>query len=139
MVKSNFRKVLVVDDFELARHMILRALTDLGYVEVFEAKNGAEAQQVLREAAGSGKPFHLVFTDIHMPEVDGLELLRRNATEPQAFGSPSFVMVTAEIELHCITEAIKLGALDYVRKPVSVSDMKRKIEDVEKKVFKAAV
>lgn len=136
--KTSTRKVLVVDDFELARHMVLRALEGLGYVGVIEAKNGAEAEKILREAAGAGKPFHLVFTDIHMPEVDGLELLRRSVGDPLAFGSPSFVMVTAEIEQHFITEAIKLGALDYVRKPVNVGYLKRKIEAVEKKAFTAA-
>jgi CheY-like chemotaxis protein len=63
-------RVLLVDDEPLQRLLLMRALEPLG-VEVSEPRNGREALDLFKE-----KPYHLVFTDLHMPLMDGLELTR---------------------------------------------------------------
>ncbi len=133
-MSGSFGKILVVDDHESARQLILRTLKALGYSNITEAVSGEDAEAALREGTGKHEPFDLVFSDIHMAGITGLELLRRCGSDPAICGGAKFVMVTAEVELHCITEALKLGALDYIKKPVNASDLKRKIEGIARRI-----
>ena len=103
---------LVVDDSRAIRTILSKTLRELGF-EVCEAANGKEALEVIQ----AGKTaLTLILLDWNMPEMDGLELLKRLRQNPE-FSSLVVVMVTAETELDHIAEALEAGANEYVMKP----------------------
>ena len=105
-------KALVVDDSKAMRMLLTKILASLGY-EVLEAAGGKEALQVI-EAEKSGVA--LILLDWNMPEMNGLELLKRLRQNP-ALSSPVVVMVTTETEMSHMAAALEAGANEYVMKP----------------------
>src|SRR4051812_43168740 len=99
--------LLIVDDEELILEILLEALTPL-HVECHTATNGREALAFLAKT----RP-HAVLSDIHMPEMDGFELLA-NAT---ALGvEVPFVFLTGYGDKEKAITALRLGALDFLEK-----------------------
>jgi two-component system chemotaxis response regulator CheY len=105
-------KALVVDDSRAVRMILARTLKELGY-EVREASNGREALEVIEAEKSAVK---LVLADWNMPEINGLELLKRLRQDPE-LSSLVVVMVTTETELDQMTAALEAGANEYVMKP----------------------
>ena len=104
--------VLVVDDSRAIRTILSKTLRELGF-EVREAANGKEALEVIQAEKTA---VTLILVDWNMPEMNGLELLKRLRQNPE-FSSLVVVMVTAETELDHIAEALAAGANEYVMKP----------------------
>jgi putative two-component system response regulator len=102
-------KILTVDDEEMIRETIASYLENRGF-EVFQAKNGREGLEVFT----AEKP-DLLLVDLRMPEMDGLEVLARVTVESPE--TPAIVVSGTGI-LKDAVEAIKLGAWDYVIKPI---------------------
>ena len=102
-------RLLVVDDEEGVREFLAEALQRDGH-DVTQAADGHEAQRLLRERA-----FDLLLTDLRMPGPDGLELLREvRASQPEL----EVILLTAHGTVGSAVEAMKLGAHDYLQKPV---------------------
>jgi two-component system, chemotaxis family, chemotaxis protein CheY len=116
-------KALVVDDSKAIRMLLVRALKQIGY-EVQEAANGREALEII-EAGNSG--IKLVLADWNMPEMNGLDLLKRLRQNP-ALSSLAVVMVTTETEIEQIAEAIEAGANEYVMKPFTQDILVEKLQ-----------
>jgi CheY-like chemotaxis protein len=105
------RKILVVDDEPVICRLFSRILTDKGY-EVDRAANGLEAVKKAKE-----EDFDLVFLDIVMPKMDGLETCRAlKALKPDL---PIVIMTGYAVE-EKIHEALRLGAIECVRKPFDI-------------------
>lgn len=102
--------ILVVDDLEANRSLLSRRLVKQGYT-VALAANGVEALALLHE-----RHFDLILLDILMPEMDGMEVLRRTKADPDLAHIP-VLMLTALDELDSVVRCIKLGADDYLPKP----------------------
>ncbi len=100
--------VLIVDDEKNLCRILSKILSDEGY-EVSVAYSGAEALQVLVDES-----IEVVLTDIRMPEMDGIELLRRIKKEEP---SPAVIMMTAYPSIDGVVQAMKAGAYDYIQKP----------------------
>jgi two-component system response regulator AtoC len=125
--------VLVVDDEKTFRMVAETALAAEGY-EVHTAASGREALQIFAE-----HPPDLVVLDRNLPDTDGLQLLSRFARpqeDPEAppgeLGSPPFepplvIMATAYGEIEHAVQALKLGAHDYLTKPLSLPELSHKI------------
>jgi DNA-binding NtrC family response regulator len=108
-------RILIVDDEEGLRRLLVRVLTKAGY-EATAVSGGGEA---LRQVAG--EPFDLVITDIKMPEMDGLHLLR----ELKAFDpSLPIIVMTAYGTVENAVQALRAGAYDYVAKPFEIDELK---------------
>ena len=103
---------LVVDDSRAIRTILSKTLMELGF-EVREAANGKEALEVIQAEKTA---VTLILVDWNMPEMNGLDLLKRLRQNPE-FSSLVVVMVTAETELDHIAEALEAGANEYVMKP----------------------
>lgn len=103
--------ILVVDDIETNRQLLGQQLLRRGY-RVASAEGGAQALSMLAE-----QDFDLVLLDIRMPDMDGLEVLRRIRASHSMLSLP-VIMVTAEDQETSIVEALKLGANDYLVKPL---------------------
>jgi len=104
-------RALVVDDSTAIRSYLRKILTPYGF-EVLEAKNGREGLQQLREQSG----IDLVLLDWNMPVMNGIDLLRLIRSEPN-LSSVCVMMVTTENDLHEISQALEMGANEYVMKP----------------------
>ena len=103
------KNILICDDAAFMRMMIKDILTKNGYNVAGEAENGAKAVEKYAEL----KP-DLVLMDITMPEMDGIEALKKiKASDPSA----SVIMCSAMGQYEKIMEAIQAGAKDFVVKP----------------------
>jgi DNA-binding response OmpR family regulator len=105
------KRVLVVDDEEHIRRVMRMTLEAAGY-EVGEAPDGLRGL----EAFGDGSAWDAILLDQRMPGIDGLETLRR-MKERRA--DARVVMITAYASIELAVDAMKLGALDFVRKPTT--------------------
>ncbi len=95
----------------------------MGY-EVCEAANGREALAAIET---EGTAVSLVLTDWNMPEMNGLELVKRLRQNPE-LASLRVVMVTTETELDHMVLALDAGADEYVMKPFTKNILKEKLE-----------
>jgi DNA-binding response OmpR family regulator len=105
------KRILIVDDEEHIRRMTRLALETAGY-EACEAADGFEGL----DAFGDGAAWDAVLLDQKMPGLDGLETLRR--IKERASGA-RVIMVTAFASIELAVDAMKLGASDFVRKPMT--------------------
>ncbi len=113
--------ILVVDDEEGLRAFLRAALTRSGY-EVETLKSGAEA---IRRLDSEQRMPDLVITDLAMPGVDGLEVMRHIKTLPVP---PAVLMITAFASTDTAVEAMALGAADYLIKPFKVDELRIVVE-----------
>jgi CheY-like chemotaxis protein len=111
-------RVLVVDDEPDAVELLQEFLTGKGY-EVLTAANGNEALQKLK----AERP-HLILLDVRMPGMNGLEALRRIREIDREVG---VIMVTAVNEEETGREALRLGAFDYIVKPLDLAYLERSL------------
>ncbi len=116
-------KALIVDDSRTIRLILRRILVEMGY-EVCEAANGREALAAIETEGGT---VSLVLTDWNMPEMDGLEFVKRLRHNPE-LASLRVVMVTTETELDHMVLALDAGANEYVMKPFTKDILKEKLE-----------
>jgi putative nucleotidyltransferase with HDIG domain len=107
-------RILIIDDEEVICSIFARRLTKEGYACV-TANNGREALRYFYK-----HPFSLIISDIKMPEMDGLELLKRvKATNPNMM----VIVVTAFPDIDLAVEAMRLGAYDFIIKPADLDLM----------------
>jgi putative nucleotidyltransferase with HDIG domain len=114
------KKILIVDDYSPTRQLIHDALNHAGDYEISEAENGAEAaDQCYRNT------FDLVISDIMMPGVGGMELLKRlREISPDT----SVIMMTAHPAVDLTVSAMKKGAVDFLKKPFDIDNLLYKVK-----------
>lgn len=130
-------RFLIVDDFSTMRKIIKKTLVELGYTSVEEAANGVQAWEMIEAKKKENSPYQFIISDWNMPEMSGLDLLKKFKADPVNKQVP-FLMATAESEQSQIVEAIKSGCDDYVVKPFSPQIIKDKIAKVHEKYSKKA-
>ncbi|MEK7406274.1 MAG: response regulator [Acidobacteriota bacterium] len=118
-------RILIIDDEEAARYGIARALASQGYL-LEQAEDGTTAL----EKIGAFRP-DVVVSDINMPGIDGISLLRHVNRQPEP---PLVVLVTAYGSEEMAVEALRAGAHNYLPKPFEVEELRFVIAGaVEKK------
>jgi two-component system chemotaxis response regulator CheY len=115
--------VLVVDDSAAIRKIMQRVLRQTGMAigAIHEAGDGQEALAVMAR-----HPVNLVLSDINMPKMDGLQLLA-SIKMSAVWHSIPVVMITTEGGEAKVSEAVRLGAAGYVRKPFTADQIKEKL------------
>ena len=113
-VRAGGARVLIVDDEEVIRDSLREYLSDEG-VACETRASGAEALSAL-----SHEDYALVVTDLRMPEMDGLELIRRGR---EISADTLFMVLTAFGSLETAIEAMRVGAVDYLQKPIVLPDL----------------
>jgi len=101
-------RILVVDDEDIVRTSCSRTLSPEGY-EIRLAQNGVEGLKMASE-----ERFDLVLTDLKMPDMDGIEVLR---IIKEKWPETAVIIVTGYQTVDTAVKAIKLGAYDYIEKP----------------------
>ena len=105
-------------------------LSELGIGRVQSTSNPKTALQLLKEPVA--KPFDIFVCDWKMPEMSGIELLRR----VRALGmSTQFVMLTGNATPEAVSEAVELGVDAYIAKPFTAEQVQQKITTVAKRVL----
>jgi DNA-binding response OmpR family regulator len=121
-------RVLIIDDEENIRQMLCLTLETAGY-EVAEAEDGIEAFAIL----GGDSAWNVVLLDQRLPVMEGTEVLRRlKVLAPQA----CVVMMTAFASVELAVQAMKLGATDFLRKPMTPEVVRNAVAAALKKVSK---
>jgi two-component system chemotaxis response regulator CheY len=105
-------KVLIVDDDVVSRMMLMHMIDGAGSYDVLEAEDGEEAW---RQLDGGARPA-ILFCDLRMPRLSGMELLARVKADGRFTGLP-FVLVSAAADGATMEQAIGLGADGYIVKP----------------------
>ena len=115
--------VLIVDDSAAIRKILQRILrqADVRIGEVWEAGNGVEALEMMRS-----RPVGLILSDVNMPDMDGLALLREVRASPE-WKSVPFLLITTDGSQNKVLEAVSLGAAGYVKKPFTAEQIKEKL------------
>jgi DNA-binding NtrC family response regulator len=113
--------ILVVDDDMVARDLLREALASEGYT-VTTAANGLEALERIRAST-----FHLVITDLAMPGLDGLALLKE---AKRLVPHLQVILLTASREEQALNEALRRGAYVVISKPLGETEILRIIRDV---------
>lgn len=117
-------RILVVDDEEPVRDVLYQGLTKFGY-RVALAKSGEEALGTF--TSGS---FDIVITDLKMPKMDGLDLIRMiRQKNPEV----AFFVITGYPSLQSAAETLSQGVHDYIIKPFLLSDIHLRIYRVREK------
>ncbi len=116
--------VLVVDDYNTMVRIIRNLLKQIGFQDVDDACNGANALAKLR-----GRKYGLVISDWNMEPMTGYELLKEVRADPGLSKTP-FIMVTAESKTENVIAAKKAGVNNYIVKPFNAQTLKTKIEAV---------
>jgi DNA-binding NtrC family response regulator len=115
--------VLIVDDEPNVRLMLQTTLESVGY-QVIEAEDGhAALERVRREGAGCD----LILLDLRMPKMDGMELLSRLRAEGSVV---PVVILTAHGSIPDAVSAMKLGAIDFLTKPITPEALRRVVAEV---------
>jgi len=122
-------KVLVADDHFLIRQFVLNTLRESKIENVQTVADGNEAIDQVQKAKNENQPYDIVFLDWNMPTVSGLEVLSYFRAKPE-YADTAFVMLTAESEQQNLMKAIKAGATSYIVKPVSPSDLGKKLYEI---------
>lgn len=120
-IERDQTRVLVVDDLEVNRNLLTKQLGRRGYT-VLEADSGPSALEMIEN-----EKFDIVLLDIRMPDMDGLEVLRRIRKTHSPLNLP-VIMVTAEALTEVTVEALQSGANDYLVKPIDITAAVARIE-----------
>jgi two-component system response regulator HydG len=126
-MSSNGVRILIADDDALVRRSMCEVLSFEGYV-CTAVSNGAEAYDRLKEV-----PFDILISDMKMPEMEGLDLLR---SVRASFPAVAVIMVTGYGSVESAVSAMKQGAVDYISKPIIDDEIKMVIRRIidEKRV-----
>ena len=120
MTENNSKQILVVDDEELITDVLLRILIEQGYT-----CKGTTDPCVALDMIGS-EPYDLVLCDIRMPELNGVELMKKaKEIKPDI----DFIMVTAVGIVDMAIKAIRAGACDYITKPFDTEEIIARVDN----------
>lgn len=117
-------KILVVDDFLTMRRIVINLLRQLGFNNVVEAADG---QQALEKVMG--EPIDLIVSDWNMPNMTGLEFLKKVRADENYKKIP-FIMVTAEGKKENVIAAVHAGVSNYIVKPFNAATLREKMTKV---------
>ncbi len=117
-------KAMVVDDQPSLRTLLKTSLHQMGIWQVSECGDGEEAFETLVV-----RPVNLVISDLNMPKLDGLGLLRKVRAEP-SISKTAFIMLTSRAEQNFVRDALQLGVNNYIVKPFNYGALRSKIEAV---------
>jgi two-component system chemotaxis response regulator CheY len=119
-------RILLVDDSSAMRSFVARTLKDLGYTDISMSETSTDALTRIQ-----AEEWGLVLLDWHMPNMDGLELLKHMRTVLN--NKTPVIMLTVEQEREKVALAIRTGADDYIIKPLNRQTLAEKINKIKEK------
>jgi len=127
---GNMIKIIAVDDEDIVLSFIQDALDDDHY-HIRVANNGLTALEMIEK-----DPADLILTDIRMPQMDGIELMKRvRQIRPET----GVIYMTGYANLNSAKDAIKQGAFDYIMKPFELTEIRQAVEKAAKKILEESL
>jgi two-component system chemotaxis response regulator CheY len=117
-------KVMVADDTSVSRMLLVDGLNEIGIKNTVLAADGEQALQLMMSA-----PCHIVFSDMNMPKLNGLQLLKA-LREYTPTRQCCFILVTGKGDRAMIEEGKKYGLNNFLAKPFTTATLKAAIEAV---------
>lgn len=117
-------RILVVDDSATMRRIIKNSLSNLGYVDLLEAEDGAVAWDIMNK-----EEISVLVTDWNMPNMNGLELVTKVRANSK-YAEVPIIMVTTEGGKTEVIKALRAGVNNYIVKPFTPQVLKEKLEAV---------
>jgi two-component system, NtrC family, response regulator AtoC len=114
------KRILIVDDEKLVRWALNQKCVEFGY-QPLEAETGEEAIRALQNES-----LDLVLLDVHLPDMSGIEVLEKLK---QAGETRSIIMMTADPQLDDVKAALRLGAYDFISKPINFEELSVTIQN----------
>lgn len=124
------KKILIVDDIEDNRDLVLLLLEDQGYTDLLTAEDGEVAIQLIKEHPD----INLVLLDIFMPNMNGYEVLEKIKENPATADIP-VIMISAHDKLESVIRCIEAGALDYITKPIEETFLLARVRSTLERKF----
>lgn len=118
-------RILIVDDNKELREILQEYLKGEGHAAE-GAANGREALERHHE-----EPFDLIITDLNMPEISGMELIKSIRKENQ---DTEFVIITGYASMDSAVEAVRIGAFDYIVKPFRMEELQVVVKNARDKI-----
>ena len=118
LLRGDGVRCLVVDDEPRLRQVLVRLMETDGFI-CSEAANGIEALEAVQRNA-----FTLVLSDLRMPRMDGIELLRQLRAR---FPDVAVVMITAVADVEVAVSCLAIGAMDYLTKPFHLEEVRARV------------
>ena len=119
-------KILIVDDDQGTLNALKAGLISYGY-QVLLAQDGHQGLQIIKSLMSSTEPVALLVTDLRMPNMNGLELIRLTR---QIIPGLAVILMTAYGDKHIIEEVKKLDDCGYINKPFSPESLQEMIRKV---------
>jgi two-component system chemotaxis response regulator CheY len=118
-------KALVVDDDIVSRMALIDLLSVYGIFDLVEAEDGEQAWTML---SGGLRPV-ICFCDVRMPRMSGIDLLQQMKRDP-ALAAVPFVLVSSASDRDTVLQAVKLGAVGYILKPLHAADARAHLDKI---------
>ena len=120
------KKILIVEDSDTMRSLIASTIEEMKGFELFEAGNGFEALKAL-----PSQHFDMIITDLNMPDINGLEIIKFVKEHP-TYKSIPLVIVTTRVGEEDRKKGLALGASGYMIKPFEPDDLKKVVRKILK-------
>jgi len=124
--KNDSFRILIVDDNREIRTILEEYLKEEGYL----AEGAADGREALTKHLE--EPFDLIITDLNMPGMTGMELIKEISKNEQTV---EFIIITAYASLDTAIDAVKAGAYDYLVKPFRIEELKVVIKNAKDKIM----
>jgi len=124
MSTTTATRFLIVDDFSTMRRILRNLLAELGFRQVDEATDGRIALELMQS-----NHFDFIISDVHMPNVNGFELLQRIRADVATRDTP-VLLVTGEARKDDFVQAARLGANGIITKPLTKSALEEKVRNI---------
>lgn len=116
-------EILVVDDMKGIRIWLTKSLQQMGFKNITEAGDGVEALSHLQK-----KTFGLIFTDIVMPNMNGIDLIQQMKSDSKLKSLP-VIILSAETDKDMIVKAVNMGVESYIIKPATLPVLQKKMDE----------
>lgn len=125
------KKIFVIDDLNTLRETIVSLLREEGFGKIYQAADGQDAFKKLEELYSREENIDLIFCDINMPNMNGIELLKELKSDDRFVDIP-IVMLSSENEKEIVMEAVMSGASNYILKPFTKVTLRSKLGEIDK-------
>ena len=125
-------RILLVEDIPTMRKIIITMLEQVGFNNIEQASDGELAWKRIEETFRYKREYDLVLSDWNMPQMSGLELLKKIRGD-ERFEKIPFLMVTGQDDQDKIKEAVEAGVTDFIVKPFTQVVLEKKIAKILEK------
>lgn len=121
--------VLIIDDMEASRMLARFCLEELGFTDIHEADDGKHALEYVAESWKNRHPVQLILCDHNMPGITGFQFFRV-LHQTEEFKKIPILMVSAQQDIHLVSEMALHGISWYITKPIRADVLKERLEKV---------